>query len=687
MPGLVMMRRRWDVASDDFVFSSIIEIVIRAAWIVSLIAVYFSHFYHFDCTYGQRMELFYIGFIVMDSVDLFNNIILLYISMKGTVNDNWPRRHLVWFLYLRGILLIPELTWISLSTAWLYGLDLQCESHVEWTAKGMVIGGWVLLALKILRAFSTFDPTGGALNVFKSKLRHTGTSASASKTKMTQKLWTNRCEMMCCCIASNPGSSSGLTDVGKIMGDFFYDLDLVVSDIIVGLILLAEQQKLQGEGAWPSTGRAIETLSGRVLGQGQPNEEKVKKEIKPKEWMTLENLAYFIRYAGAAYGCSNYVMTASCRETLSLCHLLRCCSCIRRSNEVQGDNCCQCNTAVVKKCADLTDENLIYLSFEDEYRKSPFFVVVDFEKNVVVVCIRGTFSLQDTLADLVAYGVKIDIPGVEDAYIHESQIESARCILQVLTSWKLLEKAFSKLPSDAGLVITGHSLGSGIASALAILLKPTYPDLMCYAFSPMGCSVSPSLREYTKDFIVSVVLGTDMIARSDAYTMTQLKVEVLRALMGCQVPKYHIMAEGCWRVLKACCGPRHGHAENLSLGSPLLDPALARMKASLESCEKDLNDVLKSNTPLKPPGLLIHMVDTKDGTRERPIYEASWVHSEFFNQLLLDSEMMFNHLSGNVQVALNHLVARQATINFPVEGPPQVSTTQPVSSIVAEEAL
>ena len=37
------------------------------------------------------------------------------------------------------------------------------------------------------------------------------------------------------------------------------------------------------------------------------------------------------------------------------------------------------------------------------------------------------------------------------------------------------------------LVITGHSLGAGVASVLALMLKPKYKDLMCYAYSPPGC--------------------------------------------------------------------------------------------------------------------------------------------------------------------------------------------------------
>jgi len=39
------------------------------------------------------------------------------------------------------------------------------------------------------------------------------------------------------------------------------------------------------------------------------------------------------------------------------------------------------------------------------------------------------------------------------------------------------------------LVLTGHSLGAGVASLLAIVLKPKYPKLQCYAYSPPGCVI------------------------------------------------------------------------------------------------------------------------------------------------------------------------------------------------------
>ena len=39
------------------------------------------------------------------------------------------------------------------------------------------------------------------------------------------------------------------------------------------------------------------------------------------------------------------------------------------------------------------------------------------------------------------------------------------------------------------LVLTGHSLGAGVASLLAVLFKPKHPTLHCYAYSPPGCVI------------------------------------------------------------------------------------------------------------------------------------------------------------------------------------------------------
>lgn len=66
-------------------------------------------------------------------------------------------------------------------------------------------------------------------------------------------------------------------------------------------------------------------------------------------------------------------------------------------------------------------------------------------------------------------------------------------------------------------MVTGHSLGAGVASILTLLIKLSdgfkFPNLVCYAFSPPGSLFSFPLAQYCKEFITAVVIGNDLVPR------------------------------------------------------------------------------------------------------------------------------------------------------------------------------
>ena len=82
------------------------------------------------------------------------------------------------------------------------------------------------------------------------------------------------------------------------------------------------------------------------------------------------------------------------------------------------------------------------------------------------------------------------------------------------------------------LVILGHSLGAGIATIVSILLRSSYPDIQCIAFSPPGGLMSPSLCEYTKAFVRSIVIGDDIVSRISMRNFDHLRDQVVR--YGCR---------------------------------------------------------------------------------------------------------------------------------------------------------
>ncbi|GFN98243.1 Sn1-specific diacylglycerol lipase beta [Plakobranchus ocellatus] len=676
MPGLVLFKRRWAIASDDFVFPSITELSLRFVWLVALIIIYVTHQYNFDCGNGNIMRNFYIGTIVLDSLGIIITIFLLSISMQGTIQDNWPRRNISWCLYAKLFLLLPEAVWVCLSTYWMFGHHFTCSWTVVWTAKGTVLCTWLVGILTFIGILVVFDPLGTAKQrtVVRMTLTSEGSGSFMVGGSSAHKLWENRCRLLCCCIACHSDTQEAFTEVGKIVANFFQDLDLVPTDIAAGLMLVLQQQQeaevslseVRIVNSGPSGSRtAVDLISAGS--EQQPT---------PKIWMTIPNLAYYMRYAMGSYGWPLYVYSNLCTGLCRLCCKCKCCACIRGTSCIYSDNICNCNTAAIKKWADVVDENLIYVSFHNTFKQVPFFVTIDYSKNVAVIGIRGTMSLKDGLADLSAKGAKLDIPGVENAYCHEAMLDCAHYILEQLSAQNILEKAFGKLQEGAGLVVTGHSLGAGVAAILAILLRPNYPSLMCFAFSPPGGLLSPSASKYTQEFVCSTAVGKDLVPRLGMFTLTDLKVKILRAVLRCNMPKYQILATGCLRLL--CCNntPQGAEQSERSLLGSRRERCYSTnnqctIQDSLRACEANLEAVTRNQWPLNPPGQFLHVVDVKEESSGccggQPVYQAYWTDVSVFNKILLSHKMLSDHLPNVVLAALEQLVDRNVQPAQPVE--------------------
>jgi hypothetical protein len=108
------------------------------------------------------------------------------------------------------------------------------------------------------------------------------------------------------------------------------------------------------------------------------------------------------------------------------------------------------------------------------------------------------------------------------------------------------------------LILTGHSLGAGTATLLALLLRPQFPNLHCYAYSPPGGLLSLDAAQQTRDYVTSVVLGDDIVPRLGIRTMEQLRDHALELLMHSPSNKSSILcralANVCCRKCLGCCG-------------------------------------------------------------------------------------------------------------------------------------
>ena len=110
---------------------------------------------------------------------------------------------------------------------------------------------------------------------------------------------------------------------------------------------------------------------------------------------------------------------------------------------------------------------------------------------------------------------------------HLGILNNAENVYNRIKSHNLLEEAFRANPNYQ-LLVTGHSLGAGTAVILALKLKSEYANVKCIAFSPPGGLISQHLAEYTRSFVMSVIIGDDIVPRLSVHTVHNLKADILK---------------------------------------------------------------------------------------------------------------------------------------------------------------
>lgn len=135
-------------------------------------------------------------------------------------------------------------------------------------------------------------------------------------------------------------------------------------------------------------------------------------------------------------------------------------------------------------------------------------------------------------------------------------VQAAVYIKNKLQEEDLIQKALNHNPSrgtqNYGLIFVGHSLGAGTASILAILMREEYANLQCFSYSPAGGLLSMPAVEYSKDFIISVVVGKDLVPRIGLHQMEALRNDLINAIQRSIDPKWKTIA--C-NMICCCCGP------------------------------------------------------------------------------------------------------------------------------------
>ncbi|XP_051912411.1 diacylglycerol lipase-beta-like isoform X1 [Hippocampus zosterae] len=656
MPGMVVFGRRWGIASDDLVFPGAFELFIRVLWWIGTVLLYSYHKGQFDCNGKGVLHIYLIGLLVVLALVILSLCAIVYVSAQGTITNPGSRRCMPTLVYLRALLYLPELMWACLGAVWVSDDGKGCDPATVGVVVAAVVASWIILLFTALGVIFVFDPMGdsrpSAAPMEPLGVRHLessgGTQFLSTARSLAVKVWESRLRLLCCCLPQDESNRAAFSSISQLVSGFFSDTDLVPSDIAAGLALIHQEQDKMERSRDPDV-----TIDHSP---SSPIEEDLESE--------LEKAVHFMHFAAAAYGWPLYVysnlLTGPCKLSGDCCR--------SRADEfdIVGADHLGCNFSSILQITGLQDRDFIHVSFHNQIYEIPFFVVLDHKRESILVAVRGTLSLKDALTDLSAECENMPIDGVTGAcYAHKGISQAASYIYRKLVNDGILNQAFSIVPYK--LVITGHSLGAGAAAVLAILLRHSFPTLQCYAFSPPGGLLSKALADYSKDFVVSVVLGKDLVPRLSLPNMEDLKRKILKIVSNCNKPKYRILLQGCWYELFGG-EPDDSPSEMVSrreeeLNLPLLgeESLLIHQSSSYQSLASDDSPLhTVPHMPFFLPGRVLHILE--DGPTRRSCfsqvrYRAEWSNEMAFRSILISPSMLVDHMPDAVLRALKSLTS------------------------------
>ncbi|KFO79949.1 Sn1-specific diacylglycerol lipase beta, partial [Cuculus canorus] len=616
---------------------------------IGILVLYTVHKGHFNCLGGGLLRTYLLILLVLLASIICVISALVYVSMQGTISNPGPRKSLPKLLYIRLFLYLPEFIWAVVGAVWVSDSSVHCEKTVINIILVTVIASWVIIIFTVIGILIVFDPLGGKKTFYLTSGVDRNLESSQSgqllyNVKNTAtRVWEKRIRLLCCCIVQDDDHRVAFTSIAELFRNYFSDTDLVPSDIAAGLTLLhQEQDKME---SCPKDPEEVLCHSPSSL-------------VTDDLDIELETAAHYMLFAAAAYGWPYYIYT---NPFTALCKLSGdCCRNRPTDSDITGSDRHNFHFGSILKMTGLQYRDFIHISFHNKIYEIPFFVALDHKKEAIVVAVRGTLSFEDVLTDLSADCEDLTLEDViENGFVHKGITQAANYIYRKLINDGILNQAFTIAP-EYKLVIVGHSLGELKINVPEIKHLTSLVYLKC-----IFLFLSKSLADYTKHFIVSVIVGKDLVARLSMPNMEDLKRRIVRIVANCNRPKYQILLRGCWyEVFGGDPDDFPTELDGRNQGD-LTQPLLAEESLMVHRSPSynTLEDESHLNSPpqyphLYLPGRIIHIVEESSCSRwcsSDIKYTARWSNQTVFSSILISPKMVTDHMPDVVLKALNSL--------------------------------
>jgi sn1-specific diacylglycerol lipase len=435
------------------------------------------------------------------------------------------------------------------------------------------------------------------------------------------------------------------------------------------------------------------------------------------EMYVLDEAARYAKYALAIYTWVLYLYVQPISGSARLMGKTRCSCCcqgLRRTQRrehasprlattlvslaeengrIEGDNLCQAHKNAILLTAGLKEADLVYVQLKSSFSDIPYCILLDHSWKSVVVSIRGTFSLEDCVTDVLISPEPLEKLGEDfgfDAsgqYCHGGVMSCVQNAHRDLERHGLLDELLlgdnARYPGYT-LRLVGHSLGAATCTLLSYMLRRKFPTLRCLSYSPPGCSFTWEMATQCKEWCTSCVLDTDLVPRLKVESMERLRDEILDLIGRIKVPKIEVAqrfvhTSALWGF-RLCNEQQLEEKESLmeSINDILYEPdevpdseyqqQLARFRDIQE--ERRRKRGTTRAIQLYPPGRILHLAKTGEKrscaaglakcvtccmTNIGSQYVPVWVDNDDLNEIVVSPTMGTDHFPNRMHAILEEV--------------------------------
>ena len=169
----------------------------------------------------QTLDYFMGGYLALLFATNIMELSIAWMSGKGSIMDREPRNLIPQLLYVRLILSIIELLWLSIGIKWIFLDATICELTTEvYIARAIVVFNWLFLFTVTIIIYCTFDSAGKTWVRFR-EAQLTGDSVDASDsystyiTRKYEKRWEGCFKRCFCSSGVGQGDENVFTFIGR----------------------------------------------------------------------------------------------------------------------------------------------------------------------------------------------------------------------------------------------------------------------------------------------------------------------------------------------------------------------------------------------------------------------------------------------------------------------------------------